>query len=53
MMTSADSNRRSLGLSFLNALYPSVFEKIPQGTSSADPPEIWRGRIEALSGPSD
>jgi hypothetical protein len=53
LITSADSNRRGLGLSLLFALYPSVFEKIPLGTSSADPPEIWRGRIEALGGPSD
>jgi hypothetical protein len=52
LITSADGNRRGLGLSLLHALYPSEFEKIPMGSSSADSPEIWRGRVEALGEPS-
>ncbi|HEY1683601.1 MAG TPA: hypothetical protein VGG19_02465, partial [Tepidisphaeraceae bacterium] len=48
LLTSPLSNRRAYGLSLLFGLYPEIFAKIGKGCSSDDPPEIWRGRLEAI-----
>jgi len=48
LLTSADSNRRGLGMSLLPALYPHVWLKIPLDSSNMDSAEVWRSRIAAL-----
>src|SRR5262249_31324538 len=53
LLTSSQSNRRGLGVSLLHALYPSVAAKLPRGSSNADGPDVWRGRITGLSGASE
>ncbi len=52
LLTSADSNRRGLGMSLMMALYPQVWSKVSLGSSNLDAPEVWRSRLEAFQGPT-
>ncbi len=48
LLTSPEAGRRILGMTLMFGIYPEVFAKIGQGSSSADPPDVWRARIAAL-----
>jgi hypothetical protein len=47
MLVSADSGTRALGMSYLGAFYPEV--DLPLGSSSQDPPKVWRERLAAIA----
>jgi hypothetical protein len=48
LLTSPQSNRRGLGMSLLFGMYPDFWAKISEGSSSGDPPEVWRSRLAAV-----
>ncbi|HSY20353.1 MAG TPA: hypothetical protein VK815_18560 [Candidatus Acidoferrales bacterium] len=52
LLTSPNANQRALGMTLLDAFYPSTSAKIAKGSSSSDAPEVWRERISALNGAS-
>ena len=48
LLTSPESNRRGLGMGLLFGMYPDFWAKIAKGSSSNDPPEVWRSRLAAV-----
>ena len=50
MLLSPDPATRGRGMSFLSAFYPDI--RLPAGSSSQDPPEVWRNRLPAPTTPS-
>jgi hypothetical protein len=48
LLTSPESNRRSLGMGLLFGMYPDFWAKIAKGLSSSDSPEVWRTRLVAV-----
>ena len=47
MLVSPDPRTRGQAVHLLVVHYPEI--RFPQGCSSADPPEVWRGRIEEMT----
>ena len=48
MLVSPNPNTRGVGIGWLFTFYPEV--RLPEGSSSLDPPEVWRERIVAMAG---
>jgi hypothetical protein len=50
LLTSDNSGRRGVAMGLMSVMYPSVWSKISDGSSSWDSSEVWRARIASLDG---
>ncbi len=49
LVQSPDSNQRGRAIGLLGAIYPTIFARLPKGSSNLDTPEVWRDRLRAMN----